>query len=95
MVTTTHIKTGWLQRNGAPTSDLRDDDGAFIRHGDHLMVVSVVNDPVFLSEPFMRTPDFVLSLTRTPNAWGPAARADRRRDARTRERATSRTTCRA
>ena len=27
VVTTTHVKTGWLQRNGSPTSDLDDDDG--------------------------------------------------------------------
>ena len=49
VVTTTHIKTGWLQRNGAPTSDLATMTEHFIRHGDHLMVMSFVKDPVFLS----------------------------------------------
>ena len=69
-VSTTHIKMGWLQRNGAPTSDLTTMTERFIRHGDYLMVVTLVNDPVFLSEPFIRTTNFVLSLTKTADAWG-------------------------
>ena len=36
VVATTHIKTGWLQRNGAPTSDLATMTEHFIRHGNHL-----------------------------------------------------------
>jgi len=69
-VSTTHIKMGWLQRNGAPTSDLTTMTEQFIRHGDYLMVVTLVNDPVYLSEPFIRTTNFVLSLTASANAWG-------------------------
>jgi glyoxylase-like metal-dependent hydrolase (beta-lactamase superfamily II) len=75
VVFTTHIKTGWLQRNGAPTSDLATMTEHFIRHGDYLMVVTIVNDPVFLSEPFIRTTNFVLSLTANANAWGPCGPA--------------------
>jgi cyclase len=70
MVETTHIKTGWLQRNGAPTSDLATMTEAFIRHGDQLMVMSVITDPVFLSEPMVRTTNFVESLTANANVWG-------------------------
>ena len=70
VVTTTHIKTGWLQRNGAPTSDLATMKEHFIRHGDHLLVVSFVNDPVFLSEPLVRTTNYVASPTANANAWG-------------------------
>jgi cyclase len=71
VVSTTHIKAGWLQRNGAPTSDLATMTEHFIRHGEYLMVVTIVNDPVFLSEPFIRTTNFVLSLTANANTWGP------------------------
>jgi glyoxylase-like metal-dependent hydrolase (beta-lactamase superfamily II) len=70
VVTTTHIKTGWLQRNGSPTSDLATMKEHFVRHGDHLMVVSIVNDPVFLTEPFIRTTNYVYSPTANANAWG-------------------------
>src|SRR5260221_10533055 len=61
VVSTTHIKMGWIQRNGAPTSDLATMTEVFIRHGDYLMVVSLVKDPVFLSEPFIRTSNYALS----------------------------------
>jgi cyclase len=70
VVSTTHIKTGWLQRNGAPTSDLATMTEFFSRYDDHLMVVTFVNDPVFLSEPFIRTTNFVLSPIANANAWG-------------------------
>ncbi len=70
VVTTTHIKTGWLQRNGAPTSDLATMTEHFIRHGSHLMVMSFVKDPVFLSEPMVRTTNFVASPLANANAWG-------------------------
>ena len=58
VVSTTHVKMGWLQRNGAPTSDLTTMEERFIRHGDYLMVATFVNDPVYLSEPFIRTTNF-------------------------------------
>ena len=32
----------------------------WIRHGNYLTLVSIVNDPVYLTEPFIRTTDFVL-----------------------------------
>src|SRR5688500_8873371 len=70
VVSTTHIKTGWLQRNGAPTSDLATMTEFFTRYGDNLLVVSFVNDPVFLSEPFIRTTNYVFSPTANANAWG-------------------------
>jgi glyoxylase-like metal-dependent hydrolase (beta-lactamase superfamily II) len=73
VVSTTHVKMGWLQRNGAPTSDLTTMEERFIRHGDYLMVVTLVNDPIYLSEPFIRTTNFVLSLSANANAWGSCA----------------------
>jgi glyoxylase-like metal-dependent hydrolase (beta-lactamase superfamily II) len=70
VVETTHIKAGWLQRNGAPTSDLATMREHFTRYGDYLMVVTFINDPVYLEEPFIRTTNFVLSLPSNANAWG-------------------------
>jgi cyclase len=79
VVTTTHIKMGWIMRNGVPTSDRATMTERFIRHGNHLVDVIIVNDPVYLSEPFIRTQDWRLNLTGEPNAWGacsPAQIAD-------------------
>ena len=54
-VTTTHLKIGWIRRNGIPRSDNATLTEHFIRHGEHLLLVSIINDPVYLSEPFIRT----------------------------------------
>jgi cyclase len=58
-VTTTHLKIGWIRRNGIPRSDRATLVEHWIRHDDHLTLVSIVNDPVYLTEPFIRTTDFV------------------------------------
>lgn len=79
VVTTTHIKMGWIMRNGVPTSDQATMTEHFIRHDRHLLDVIVINDPVYLSEPFIRTQDWRLNLTGEPNAYGscsPAQIAD-------------------
>jgi len=79
VVMTTHIKMGWIMRNGVPTSDRATMTERFIRHGDHLLDMIVINDPVYLSEPFVRTQDWRLNLIGEPNAWGscsPAQIAD-------------------
>jgi len=70
VVETTHIKTGWLLRNGAPTSDLATMTEYYTRYGNYLMLASFVNDPVYLDEPFIRTSNFVQSLTTSADAWG-------------------------
>jgi glyoxylase-like metal-dependent hydrolase (beta-lactamase superfamily II) len=70
VVSTTHIKAGWLQRNGAPTSDLATMTEFFTRYGDVLLVVTFINDPIFLTEPFIRTSNFAASPTANANAWG-------------------------
>jgi glyoxylase-like metal-dependent hydrolase (beta-lactamase superfamily II) len=60
-VTTTHLKIGWIRRNGIPRSDRATLTEHWIRHGDRLTLVSIVTDPVYLTEPFIRTTDFALS----------------------------------
>jgi cyclase len=59
-VTTTHLKIGWIRRNGIPRSDRATLTEHWIRHGDRLTLVTVVNDPVYLTEPFIRSTDYVL-----------------------------------
>ena len=61
-VTTTHLKIGWIRRNGIPRSDRATLTEHWIRHGDRLTLVSIVNDPVYLTEPFIRSTDYVLDL---------------------------------
>ena len=57
-VQTTHLKQGWLRRNGLPESDQATLVEFFVRHGDRLTHTSVITDPVYLAEPEMRTTDF-------------------------------------
>jgi glyoxylase-like metal-dependent hydrolase (beta-lactamase superfamily II) len=59
-VITTHLKAGWIRRNGVPRSDRATVTEFFIRHGDQLTQVTTVNDPVYLTETFVRSTDFVI-----------------------------------
>jgi len=59
-VTTTHLKMGWIRRNGIPRSDKAVLTEHFVRHGDYLTLISVINDPVYLTEPFVRTTNWAL-----------------------------------
>src|SRR4051812_28836170 len=61
-VTTTHVKAGYIQRNGVPASDRATIGEHIIRHGDVLTIVSVVDDPVYLEEPFVRSTNWRLNL---------------------------------
>jgi cyclase len=61
-ITTTHLKAGWVRRNGIPRSDLATLSEHFIRHGRFLTIMSIVNDPVYLTEPMIRTTDLEMSL---------------------------------
>jgi hypothetical protein len=60
-VTTTHMKTAFIQRNGAPSSYRAVMTEYYVRHGDHLMLLSIVDDPVYLEEPMARTSNWVLA----------------------------------
>jgi hypothetical protein len=59
-VTTTHLKEGWVRRNGLPRSDKATLTEYFIRNDDYLTLVTIVEDPVYLTEPLVRTSDWVL-----------------------------------
>lgn len=67
-VETTHIKTGWLNRNGVPASERATMTEFFFRHGDHLTILQIVKDPIYLSEPYVRSTD--LALNEHPGSQG-------------------------
>ncbi|MBV8906857.1 MAG: hypothetical protein JOZ22_24725 [Acidobacteriia bacterium] len=58
-VYTTHLKIGWIRRNGIPRSDKATLTEHWIRHGDYLTLVSIITDPAYLTEPFIRTTNWV------------------------------------
>jgi glyoxylase-like metal-dependent hydrolase (beta-lactamase superfamily II) len=60
-VTTTHLKEGYVRRNGVPRSDRATLLEHWIRHGDFLTLVSIITDPVYLTQPFIRTTNWVLA----------------------------------
>jgi hypothetical protein len=61
VVTTTHLKQGWLRRNGVPESDQATMVERFIRHDKYLTHVAIITDPVYLAEPMIRTTDFSIA----------------------------------
>jgi glyoxylase-like metal-dependent hydrolase (beta-lactamase superfamily II) len=65
VVRTTHLKAGWIRRNGLVLSDRATMTERFIRHGNYLTHVYIIEDPVYLTEPVVRTNGF--QLTANPN----------------------------
>ena len=61
-VTRTHLKENYIRRNGLPLSDKATVSEYWYRHGDFLTVLTIAYDPVFLTEPYIRTSDFELDL---------------------------------
>jgi hypothetical protein len=61
-VTVTHVKEGYVRRNGLARSEKAKLTEHWIRHGDWLTVVTYVDDPVYLTEPFVRSTDYELDL---------------------------------
>ncbi len=58
-VTTTHIKQGYFRRGGMPASDRTTVVEHWIRHGTLLSHVTIATDPVYLTEPYIRSQEFV------------------------------------
>lgn len=57
-VFTDHLKEGWIRRNGIDRSDKATVSTHIMRHANVLTVAVLVYDPVYLTEPFLRTTDF-------------------------------------
>jgi hypothetical protein len=62
-VNTTHLKEGWLRRNGVARSWNAKVTEHFTRHGDTLTWSVYVDDPAYLEEPFFRNRDYTYSDT--------------------------------
>ena len=66
-ITTTHLKDGYLKRGGPQTSDMYTMTEFLTRRGDLMTIVQVVDDPIYLEQPF------VISVTYSYDpAAGPA-----------------------
>ena len=67
-VYTTHLKRNWIRTNGVAMSDQTTLVEHFIRHGDIIAYVTVLTDPVYLTEPLIRSTDMRRYVT-NPEAW--------------------------
>jgi hypothetical protein len=60
-VTATHINSEWFRRNGIPNSDRTKLIEHYIRHGDVMTHVTISTDPVNLTEPYIKSQEFILN----------------------------------
>lgn len=66
---TTHLKEAYVRRNGLARSDRATVREHYARHGNMVTVTAVINDPVYLTEPFIRTSDYVLNERQNINPY--------------------------
>ena len=59
-VTTTHLKANYHRRNEVPSSDKRTFVEHWVRHGDLLTIITWVDDPVYFTEPLVRSQSWLL-----------------------------------
>jgi hypothetical protein len=78
-IETTHIKEEYLKRNGVFHSDRIQVNQYLIRRGNYLTYILVEHDPVYLTEPFVRTRNFAAAPNQELNAYPcrPAVELDR------------------
>jgi cyclase len=62
-VTTTHLKDGYLRRGGPQTTDAYTMTDYITRHGDILMIITVIDDPIYEDEPFVQSTTYVYDPT--------------------------------
>ena len=65
-VLTTHLKAGWLRRNGVAHSDQVILTEYFARYDDVLTAVTIIDDPIYLAEPLVRSVNWVLHPVQSP-----------------------------
>src|SRR5262245_51252911 len=58
VVSTDHLRPGWIRRNGLALSDRATMTDRFIVHGDLLTHVAMIEDPVYMTEPLIKTNGF-------------------------------------
>jgi hypothetical protein len=69
-ITTTHLKENYMRRNGLPRSDKATLTEHWTRHGDWLTIVSVIEDPAFLTEPLVRSDNWFLDPGQSIGVFG-------------------------
>ena len=79
-ITTTHIKEDYLRRNGIFVSDKATVTTYWSRHGDYLTWINIVHDPVYLTEPLIRSGEYRLTARRAVSCA--SMHADRRGNSR-------------
>jgi len=57
-VDTTHLKPAYVRRDGLARSEKATVREHFIRNGNVLTLVTIVNDPVYLTEPYIKSRNF-------------------------------------
>jgi len=62
---TTHLKEYYIRRNGVPASDTRTFTEHWVRHGNILTVITVIEDPIFLTERLIRSQSWALDPGQT------------------------------
>lgn len=67
-ITTTHIKAGYFRRTGIPASDRITVVEHWMRHGNLLSQTLIASDPVYLTEPYIRSQEFV-EMERNNTNW--------------------------
>ncbi len=76
VVETTHMKPGWLRRNGTPTSERAKMLEYFTRFDDYMLVTTIIDDPVYFAEPFVRTTEYLPTARPAPVLGDPFTRND-------------------
>jgi hypothetical protein len=61
-IRTTHLKEEYVKRNGVFHSDLVEVTSYLIRRGDILTYITIATDPVYLTEPLIRSTEYQLAL---------------------------------
>jgi hypothetical protein len=59
VTSTTHIKWGWIRRNGVPASDQATVTTYYTRNDNVLTITWIVSDPLYLTEPYIKSADFI------------------------------------
>ena len=62
-ISTTHLKDGYLKRGGPQTSDMYTMTEFLTRHGDILTVITVIDDPLYMEEPYVHSTTYAYDPT--------------------------------
>ncbi len=57
-VTTTHMTEKYIRRNGVPNSEQAVMTEHFVGHGNYLSLITIIEDPVYLTQPLIRSVSF-------------------------------------